>query len=117
MQRFEVIFYEKEDGSIPVKEFLLELDAPMAAKMYRTIELLEKNGPDLREPYSKAIGGGIFELRAKVASNISRVFFFFVRGRQIVLTNGFVKKTSKTPQSEIDRAQRFRTEYFSREEG
>lgn len=117
MQGFEVVFYEKEDGSSPVEEFLQGLDAPMEAKMLRTIELLENNGHNLREPYSKAIGDGIFELRAKVSSDITRVLFFFAKGRQIVLTNGFVKKTDKTPKSEIDRAQKFRAEYLSREEG
>lgn len=116
MQGFEVVFYEKEDGSSPVEEFLQGLDAPMEAKILRTIELLENNGHNLREPYSKAIGDGIFELRVKVSSDITRVLFFFAKGRQIVLTNGFVKKTDKTPKSEIDRAQKFRAEYLSREE-
>lgn len=117
MQGFEVVFYEKEDGSCPVEEFLQGLDAPMEAKMLRTIELLENNGHNLREPYSKTIGDGIFELRAKVSSDITRVLFFFVKGRQIVLTNGFVKKTDKTPKAEIARAKKFRAEYLSREEG
>lgn len=117
MQKFEVVFYEKEDGSCPVEEFLQGLDAPMEAKMLRTIELLENNGHNLREPYSKTIGDGIFELRAKVSSDITRVLFFFVKGRQIVLTNGFVKKTDKTPKAEIARAKKFRDEYLSREEG
>lgn len=117
MPEFEVVFYEKEDGSCPVEEFLQGLEASMEAKMLRTIELLENNGCNLREPHSKALGDGIFELRAKVSSDITRILFFFVKGRQIVLTNGFVKKTDKTPQAEIDRAQRFRAEYLSREEG
>ena len=60
----------------------------------------------LREPYSKALDNGIFELRAKVGSDISRVLYFFILGRQIVLTNGFVKKSPITPETEIDRAKR-----------
>ena len=70
---FEIIFYDKPDGTEPVKEFLDSLDIKMQAKMVRGIELLAVNGRDLREPYSKAIGDGIFELRAKAGSDISRV--------------------------------------------
>jgi len=36
--------------------------------------------------------------------------------RKIILTNGFVKKTQRTPQSEIDRAKRCRADYRRREE-
>ena len=116
MQEFEVVFYEKEDGSEPVKEFLLSLDKKMRAKMLRTISLLQDNGPALREPYSKALEDGVFELRAKVGSDISRVLYFFFVGQRIVLTNGFIKKTMKTPPNEIDRAKRYRADYLSRKE-
>ena len=45
--------------------------------MARTIKLLEKNGTVLREPYSKELSNGIFELRAKVGGDISRVLNSF----------------------------------------
>lgn len=69
----------------------------MLAKLLGTLSLLETNGTQLREPYSKSLGDGIFELRAKQSSNITRILYFFVVGHQIILTNGFVKKTQKTP--------------------
>ncbi len=53
MNDYNTIFYETADGRIPAKEFLLSLDYDMRAKMIRTLELLQKNGPELREPYSK----------------------------------------------------------------
>lgn len=109
-----VFFYNKADGTEPAKEFLLSLDKKMRAKMFKTIELLMNNGSDLREPYSKPIGDGIFELRAKVGSDISRILYFFVVGDNAILTNGFIKKTTKTPSGEIERAKRYRNEYLSR---
>lgn len=115
MEKYQVIFYKKENGSEPAKEFLLDLDVKMRAKMIRTIELLQNNGPDLREPYSKSLGDQIFELRAKVDSDISRVLYFFVIGKKIVLTNGFVKKTQKTPPAEMEKAKRYRNDYYKRE--
>lgn len=116
MQAYEIIFYDKADGTEPAKDFLLGLDLKLRAKMLRTIDLLAANGIELREPYSKALDGGIFELRAKVGSDISRVLYFFVVGKKAVLTNGFVKKTAKTPEAEKERAKRYRAEYLKREE-
>lgn len=114
MQKFEILFYDKPNGEEPAKEFLLSLDVKMRAKMLRTIEMLQNNGYDLREPYSKSLGDGILELRAKVGSDISRVMYFFVVGRKAILTNGFIKKTQKTPKEEIARAKSYRDEYLSR---
>ena len=116
MQRYEAVFYDKPDGTEPVKDFLLSLDKKMRAKMLREIVLLEENGPALREPYSKPLGDGIFELRAKVGSDITRVLYFFFVGQKIILTNGFVKKTDKTPPGEKDKATQYRKDYLSRKE-
>ncbi len=113
---FEIIFYDRPDGTEPVREFLDSLDVKMRAKMVREIELLAVNGTDLREPYSKTIGDGIFELRAKVGSDISRVLYFFFIGRKIILTNGFIKKSNRTPPGEKDKAIKYRAEYMSRKE-
>ena len=116
MQSYEVIFYDLEDGTEPAKEFLLSLDVKMRAKMLRTIDLLAVNGVELREPHSKPLDDGIFELRAKVGSDISRVLYFFIVGRRVILTNGFIKKTQKTPPAELERAKRYRADYLGREE-
>lgn len=109
-------YYEREDGTRPAEEFILAQDKKMQAKLFLSLEFLEEKGPALREPYSKPLGDGIFEVRAKQGSDISRVLYFFVVGRKIILTNGFVKKTQKTPPREIDRAKRYRADYQRREE-
>lgn len=116
MKEFEIIFYEKSDGTEPAKDFLLGLDLKMRAKMLRTLEMLRKNGNNLREPESKPLDDGIMELRAKVGSDISRVLYFFVIGQKVVLTHGFIKKTQKTPKSEIQRAKRYRADFLERRE-
>jgi phage-related protein len=116
MQNFEILFYSKADGTEPAKAFLDSLDVKMRAKMLRTITLLQDNGYELREPYSKPLRNGIFELRAKVGNDTSRVLYFFVINKKIILTNGFVKKTQRTPEEEIARAERYRADYLEREE-
>ncbi len=116
MPQFEVLFYDRPDGKEPAKEFMLSLDPKLRAKLAMAAALLADNGPQLREPYSKALGDGIFELRAKSGSDICRVLYFFVIGRRIVLTNGFIKKSQKIPSAELTLAKQYRQEFLSRKE-
>jgi phage-related protein len=55
---------------------------------------------------------GLFEIRVEVGSNIYRVFSFFDEGSLVVLINGFIKKTQKTPKGEIELAERIKKQYF-----
>ena len=87
----------------------------MSAKLYRLIAMVSENGPVLREPYSKHLEDGIFELRAKLGSNTTRVLYFNMVGRMIVITNGFEKKTKKTPRSEIETEKAYRKEHLEKE--
>ena len=84
------------------------------AKTLRTIDLLEMNGPLLREPYSKPLENGIFELRTKQGSDITRVLYFFIVGKKAVLTNGFIKKSQKTPKAEKELAKKYKADYERR---
>ena len=63
---FEVVLYSKENGKVPVKEFLLSLSPKLRAKAFHDIELLQKYGNELREPYVKQLKGkenrDLFEL-------------------------------------------------------
>lgn len=114
MQKFKVVFFAQEDGTEPVKDFLLSLDSKMRSKIMKELKMLAINGTKLREPYSKLLEDGIFELRAQQSSNVTRVLYFFYVENKIILTNGFVKKTPKTPPEEIERAKRRRAEYMRR---
>lgn len=66
-------------------------------------------------PYSEHLQNGIFELRAKVSSNTTRVLYFFYVNKKIILTNGFVKKTQKTPKKELLTAMKYKKDYYDRE--
>lgn len=57
---YEIILYDTEDGKCPMQELLDSLEPKLLAKTLRSIDLLEKNGPLLREPYSKSLEDGIF---------------------------------------------------------
>lgn len=116
MDEYKIIFYETPNGDIPAKDFIDSLDDKMGAKMVQTLAFLQKNGVQSRMPYSEHLDDGIFEARAKAGSKISRVLYFFFVGKQIVLTNGFIKKTQKTPPRELEQAKKYRKEFLSRKE-
>ncbi|MCC8196450.1 MAG: type II toxin-antitoxin system RelE/ParE family toxin [Ruminococcus sp.] len=115
MGKITIEFYALPDGTEPAKDFILSLDKKMRAKIICSAQLLEANGWEVREPTSKYLGDGIFELRAQFGNNISRVLYFFFVGNKAILTNGFIKKSQKTSQKEIDRAKRYKADYESRE--
>ena len=89
---FDVIFYEGENGEKPVEIFLDSLDNKMRAKLLGLLGLLSEKGNSLREPYSKHLQDGIFEIRCKFGNDITRVLYFFYYNQRIILTNGFVKR-------------------------
>lgn len=114
MEAFLVEFYEQENGERPVEDFLNSLDIKMRSKLLMVLKVLQEKGNQLREPYSKHLEDGIFEVRGKIGSDISRVLYFFYHGGKIILTNGFIKKTQKTPRSEITKAKEYRADYLER---
>lgn len=92
----------------------------MRAKAFHDIELLQKYGPQLHGTYVKNIKGkrykGIYELRIKFSNDIARVFYFTYYNQEIILLNGFVKKTVKTPKIELDKAKRYMDDFVRRNE-
>jgi len=113
MQNFEVLFYQKEDGKIPVEEFILSQNLKVQAKIFRYLELLEKEGNNLREPFSKPVGEGFFEIRPHANGVYIRILYFFISGGKVIVTNGFVKKTNKTPNEQIELAKKYREDYLN----
>ena len=72
MDEFEIIFYETVDGKCPVTDFMDSLPKKMREKIFKAMDILRLKGNNLREPYGKSLEDGIFELRCKVGSDITR---------------------------------------------
>ncbi|MBP5564924.1 MAG: type II toxin-antitoxin system RelE/ParE family toxin [Lachnospiraceae bacterium] len=111
---YNILLYEKKQGNFPCQDFLDSLNPKNKAKAFRSIDLLEENGPHLFEPYIKHIESGLYELRIKHGSDIIRIFYFYGDSNTIILTNGFMKKAQKTPKSEINLARKYKKEYERR---
>lgn len=108
---FRIDFYTLPNGQRPVEAFLDSLPVKMRIKALDSLELLEEFGNQLRPPYTKALEDGIFELRIQFSSDISRIFYFFYVDSKIIVTNGFIKKTQKTPQNELKKALKYKKDY------
>lgn len=111
---YNIEFYSKENGEEPAREFVLRMNPKMQAKILKVLDLLEINGPLVRMPYSEYLDDGIFEIRTKQGSVITRILYFFTIDKKIILTIGFVKKTQKIPKKEIELAQKYRVDYERR---
>ena len=82
------------------------LPVGIRASYARLTDLLEEFGLDLRMPHSRAMGGGLFELRPKGREGIARVFYCTKVGKRIIVLHSFIKKTNETPKWELDIARK-----------
>ena len=97
----------------PAMEFIGSLEVKLKAKALRTIELLRHFGSQLPMPHSRKLtGNDLWELRVRYSSNICRLFYFHHTGMIYVVTSGYVKKSKKTSQVEIDRAIRIKEQFM-----
>ena len=103
--KWSVELFKICENHCPVKNFISNIENnKLKAKIVRAIDLLQLLGDQLREPECKYISDGIFELRVRQGSNHVRIMYFFASNKRIILTNGFIKKSNKTPKGEIEKA-------------
>ena len=108
MRKFDVEFLE------PAKEFIDKLDNKSRKKVFFNIwKSREVKDAEL----FKKLKGNIWEFRTKFLSKQIRLFAFWDKSDKksslVIATHGLIKKTQKTPQKEINRAERLREEYLS----
>ncbi|MBI2600458.1 type II toxin-antitoxin system RelE/ParE family toxin [Candidatus Daviesbacteria bacterium] len=115
---FKVIYYQDSSGKQPVEEFLVELkrvNGPLAAQVSKAIEKI-RNRAYHKEPLSKHLESGLWELRVRAGTDILRIIYTFEKGRIIILLHGFTKKDQKTPVGDLELARRRLKEVKEREE-
>ena len=111
----EVIFYKTASGKCPVEEFLDSLTGKQADKVTWTLSLVEELQIVPKQYFKKLIGtDDIWEVRVELGNDIFRLLGFFDSGCIVILTNGFAKKTQKTPPNEIVVAEERKRDYLTR---
>ncbi len=94
MRRWQIQFFEKNDGSRPVQEWLDGLPEEVRGKVLARIDLLSEHGPTLDHPYTSQIKGKLREVRLRCGKTRYRVLYFFGENRTGVLLHGFTKNTA-----------------------
>jgi len=107
-------FYRTEDDKCPVEEFFDTLEDKVMSKIMAILKYVEEQDIIPIKFFKKLIGTEIYEIRIMLGNNIYRLFCFFNKNSIIILTNGFQKKSQKTPKNEIDKAEKYRLDYLRR---
>ena len=94
--RWTVVF-----ADVRVEAALHRAQPDFIARFIRYAERMEVYGPDLGMPHTRAMGGGLFELRLKGPGGAMRVFYGVLNDQRIVFLHHFVKKSAKTPSREL----------------
>lgn len=107
MKFFETVFLEGAD------DFIQSLDEKTKKKIFYNIRIAEQtNDPEL----FKKLSNNIWEFRTKFLGKQIRLLAFWDKTDKIetlvFATNGFIKKSKKTPESEIDKSEKIRKKYF-----
>jgi phage-related protein len=111
----EIQFYRTKSGKCPVEDFFDTLSDKQIEKVLWVLRIIRDIDFVPREYLKKLVNTeNIWEIRVKSGGNIFRILGFFYKNQMIILTNGFMKKTQKTPSKEIKIAQERRKDYLER---
>ena len=113
----EVVFFREADGRVPMLEWLRGLPAVTQDKCQERLELLRRQGHELRRPVADFLDSGIHELRVRHGHAQFRMLYFFHGREVVVVSHGFMKAGQKVPRTEIDRAIQKRWRYLSDPKG
>ena len=91
----EIKFFNQD-----IEKFIKNLNTPTQAKVLRMLDLLEKFGNNLGMPYSKALSGGLFELRTGGKEKVRIMYIFY--NNVAVLLHAFIKKQSEIPKRDME---------------
>ncbi len=100
--RLKVVFYKTEMGNEPVREWLLSLSSEDRKTIGEDVKTVQFGWP-LGMPVVRKLDKGLWEVRSRLHNRIARVLFT-VDENVMVLVHGFVKKSQKTPQKDLELA-------------
>ena len=103
-KKLQAVFYRTTSGNEPVRDWLKDDLSPEDRRVVGVDIATVEYGWPIGMPVCRPLGNGLREVRSSLpGGRIARVIFCILDGRMVLL-NGFIKKTQKTPQSEIDKA-------------
>jgi phage-related protein len=112
----EIVFYRKENGRSPIEDFISKLNVHEKIEIAAHLDALRQLGSKARRPLVDFLEDGIYELRIRIVKKQIRVLYFFFQRDRIVVTDAFIKKSTKSYSKEIKKAKRFREDFIRRYE-
>ncbi len=98
---WEIFYYSDE-----VQEMIDAWPVGIRAYYAKITERMSVFGPNLGMPFTRSMGQGLFEIRAKGKEGIGRAFFCMMVEHKIIILHAYIKKSEKTPQRELEVARR-----------
>lgn len=118
---YEIVFYEDKRGRSEVLEYIDDLymkkdtdkeSRILYCKIHAYFDMLEQHGTRLNKKITKHLDGSIWELRPLK----TRIFYAYYKDNKFVLLHYFVKKTRRTPRTELEQAKRNLKDFMERNE-
>jgi phage-related protein len=110
---YKAFYYKRASGREPVKDYIHFFNEDERSEILQSIILLVGREGRLLPPHTKHIVKKIWELRIQYMNHQHRIFYFISSDRKIILLTAFLKKSMKTPQSEIKKAYNYYHDYLS----
>ncbi|WYL95243.1 MAG: type II toxin-antitoxin system RelE/ParE family toxin [Gloeotrichia echinulata IR180] len=111
----EIIFYRTDTDKCPVEEFIDSLSGKQAQKVLWVLRLIQELDKVPNQYLKKLVNtDDIWEVRVQVGNNAFRLLGFFDDDNLVIVTNGFAKKTQKTPSQQIELAEQRKRDYLNR---
>ena len=105
--KWRIIFYSQK-----VKSQALAFPDGILPNFLHVVRQVEEFGPHIGMPYTRRMGSGLFEVRARGKEGIGRALYCALPGRELMVLNVFIKKSQKAPQKELELARNRMKEVF-----
>ena len=106
MPRARVVLFQERDGTVPLLDWLRDLEPKARTKCRIRLERLAELGHELRRPEADYVGDGLYELRARHQGVNYRILYFFQAREAVVVSHGFSKQQAQLPRREIELARK-----------
>lgn len=102
---YKIIYFNKR-----IRDTIMKMPQGILGSYLSITDIMEKKGPNLGMPHTRAMGNGLFEIRAKGPEGIGRIFYCTIKRNQIWILHSFIKKTQSTPSKELKIAKKRQSE-------
>ncbi len=103
MPQIKIIFYQDQNGKVPILEWLDRLPHKVQTKCFVKLERLSELGHELRRPEADLLRDNIYELKIGFQGINYRILYFFYQNQAIIVSHGLTKE-KRVPPLEIDKA-------------